>query len=218
MNSLYLSEAFVIKDHDVKEIITEVNGRERRVLQLEGLFGSAEKKNRNQRIYPLPILEREISKVKKEKILSEGGLIGELEHPVMKADDSSGLSRAKKIAYERACIAIKDLRFAGNDIIGRCEILEDANDCGRSVASIVRSGIRPGISSRAVGSKPSINEEGALVVADDLELITFDIVSDPSTYGARLNAMINEEVEKIQYEAKSAHKRTLWHVVESYLK
>ncbi len=46
MQSLYLSEAITIKDYDIKEVITERNGREYRTLQLEGLFQRAEEQNR----------------------------------------------------------------------------------------------------------------------------------------------------------------------------
>jgi hypothetical protein len=50
------------------------------------------------------------------------------------------------------------------------------------------------------------------LVAEDFNLVTFDIVSDPSTYGARLNAMLNEEYEMIINENKK-HQKTLWSVL-----
>jgi hypothetical protein len=217
MDHIYLSEAFVIKDHDVKEIIQEINGRERRVLQLEGRFGMMEEINRNKRIYPRPVLEREVKKVTKDKIHGEGILIGELEHPVVSKDEANAMGRVQRIAYERAAIGIKDLRISGNEILGRCEILEDANDCGRSVASIVRAGGKPGISSRGFGSSPSANSRGELVVAEDYNLVTFDIVSDPSTYGARLNAFLNEEYERA-INLKKDHSKTLWNVLSDIRK
>lgn len=210
MNHIYLSEAYVIRDHDVKEVIQEINGRERRVLQLEGRFGMAEAINRNKRRYPREILEREVKKVISEKIVGEGVLIGELEHPSAGND----IGRVQRIAYERAAIGIKELRFSGNEILGRCEILEDANDCGRSVAAIVRAGGRPGISSRGFGSSPATNGRGELIVAEDYNLVTWDIVSDPSTFGARLNASLNEEYERI-VSAKKDISKTLWNVLEN---
>lgn len=217
MNHIYLSEAFVIKDHDVKEIVVEMNGRERRILQLEGRFGMMEEINRNRRIYPRPVLEREVKKVTKEKIHNEGVLIGELEHPVVSKDEANAMSRVQRIAYERAAIGIKDLKIVGNEILGRCEILEDANDCGRSVAAIVRAGGKPGISSRGFGSSPVANSKGELIVAEDYNLVTFDIVSDPSTFGARLNASLNEEYEMILNSKKDTSKR-LWNVLENIVK
>jgi len=212
MNHVYLSEAYVIRDHDVKEVIQEINGRERRVLQLEGRFGMTEEINRNRRIYPKKILEREVRKVISDKIQGEGVLIGELEHPSAGND----MSRVQRIAYERAAIGIKELRFNGNEILGKCEILEDANDCGRSVAAVVRAGGKPGISSRGFGSSPATNQKGELIVAEDYSLVTWDIVSDPSTYGARLNAALNEEYEMIVSESKK-YKKTLWQVLERYV-
>jgi hypothetical protein len=216
MESIYLSEAVVIKDHELKEIIIESNGRERRVLQLEGLFQRANEKNRNGRIYPLPILEREASRLVSSKIKIEGGLIGEMEHPIIEANDPNAVSRATKILYERACIMIKDLRVSGDDIIGKCEILDDANQYGATLASMARRGHMAGISSRAVGSKPKLDSNGGLMVNEDIQFVTWDIVSDPSVHNARLKAFISEEVQRIQHLQKSGRKTNLWQVLEKF--
>jgi hypothetical protein len=53
------------------------NGKKK--LYIEGIFATAERKNRNGRIYPKPILEREVSKIKQK--MNENRLIGELSHP-----------------------------------------------------------------------------------------------------------------------------------------
>ena len=216
MESVYLSEAVVIKDHDIKEIIVENNGRERKVLQLEGLFQRANEKNRNGRIYPLPILEREANRLVSSKIRIEGGLIGEMEHPIVEASDPNAVTRATKILYERACIMIKDLRIMGEDIIGKCEILDDANQYGATLASMARRGHMAGISSRAVGSKPKLDSSGGLMVNDDIQFITWDIVSDPSVHNARLKAYISEEVQRIKHNGNS-YQRTLWSVFEKFV-
>jgi hypothetical protein len=215
MQSIYLSEAITIKDYDIKEIITERNGREIRTTQLEGLFQRAEEQNRNGRVYPLPILERETRSLL-STISSQGGIIGEMEHPTIDPNDKNGISRATKILYERGCVAIKNLRFSGNDVIGTCHILE-GNDFGRTLKSIVENGMHPGISSRAVGNKPSLDGRGRMVVDESIKFITYDIVSDPSVHNARLSAMVSEEIERIQYEAKHAYTRTLWSVCETIM-
>ena len=216
MESIYLSEAVVIKDHEIKEIIVENNGRERRVLQLEGLFQRANEKNRNGRVYPLPILEREANRLVSSKIRVEGGLIGEMEHPIVEANDPGAVNRAIKILYERACIMIKDLRVIGEDIIGKCEILDDANQYGATLASMARRGHMAGISSRAVGSKPKLDSSGGLMVNDDIQFITWDIVSDPSVHNARLKAYISEEVQRMKYVGDS-YQRSLWNVLEKFI-
>jgi hypothetical protein len=216
MESIYLSEAVVIKDHDIKEIIVESNGRERKILQLEGLFQRANEKNRNGRVYPLPILEREASRLVGSKIKIEGGLIGEMEHPTIDPDDKNAINRATKILYERACIMIKDLRVIGEDIIGKCEILDDANQYGATLASMAKRGHMAGISSRAVGSKPKLDSNGSLMVNEDIQFITWDIVSDPSVHNARLKAFISEEVERMKHST-SGYQRSLWSVIEKYI-
>jgi len=216
MESIYLSEAVVIKDHDIKEIIVENNGRERKILQLEGLFQRANEKNRNGRVYPLPILEREASRLVSSKIKIEGGLIGEMEHPDVRPDDPAAINRATKILYERACIMIKDLKVNGDDIIGKCEILDDANQYGATLASMARRGHMAGISSRAVGSKPKLDSNGGLTVNDDIQFVTWDIVSDPSVHNARLKAFISEEVQRIKHNSQG-YTKSLWSVIENYI-
>ena len=191
MESIYLSEAVVIKDHELKEIIIESNGRERRVLQLEGLFQRANEKNRNGRVYPLPILEREASRLVSSKIKVEGGLIGEMEHPIIEANDPHAVSRAIKILY-------------------------DANQYGATLASMARRGHMAGISSRAVGSKPKLDSNGGLMVNEDIQFVTWDIVSDPSVHNARLKAFISEEVQRIQHLQKSGRTTNLWQVLEKF--
>ena len=179
-------------------------------------FKELTKKNRNGRVYPLPILEREANRLVGSKIRVEGGLIGEMEHPSIDPDDKNAINRATKILYERACIMIKDLRISGDDIIGKCEILDDANQYGATLASMARRGHMAGISSRAVGSKPKLDSNGGLTVNEDIQFITWDIVSDPSVHNARLKAFISEEVQRIKHQG-SGYNKTLWSVVEKYI-
>lgn len=218
MESVYLSEAVTIKDYDIKSVLVERNGVQRKVLQLEGLFQRANEPNRNNRVYTEKILRREAEKLQSGKIRNEGGLIGEMEHPVVEGSDSAALSRATRISYERACIMITELRMSGGDVVGRCEILHDANQLGSTVAAMVERGHYPGVSSRAVGSKPIMNERGHLVVNEDIQFVTWDVVSDPSVHNARLHQYVTEQYEKLQYEAKNAHKRSLWSVLEKVRK
>jgi hypothetical protein len=215
VQNIYLSEAVTIKDYDIKQVLVERNGVQRKVLQLEGLFQRAGEPNRNNRIYTEKVLRREADKLQNTKIRNEGGLIGEMEHPVLEGNDNSALNRALRISYERACIMIQDLRMTGSDIIGKCEILHDANQLGSTVAAMVERGHYPGVSSRAVGSKPVMNEKGHLIVNEDINFITWDVVSDPSVHNARLHAFINEEIERYEYEQKNTYKRSLWNVLEN---
>ena len=215
MSQIYLSEAVVFKDFDVKQAIYEVNGVQKRVTLLEGLFQEAEKENRNHRRYPYPILERETVAMA-TRIKSEGGIIGEMEHPSVDQKDPAGAAqRASKVMYERSCIVIKEVKMSGNQVIGRAEILE-GNPLGSTLKSLVESGICPGISSRALGSKPTAGAGGALIVPDDIKIVTYDIVSDPSTYNARLSAAINEEIEYYKHNNKS-YKKNLWNVIENFV-
>jgi hypothetical protein len=213
MNNLYLSEAVVIKDHDFKEIIIESNGRERKAFQLEGLFQRANEPNKNNRVYSEDILRREASKLMSNVISREGGLIGEMEHPIVEANNPSSVNRAQQISYERGCIMIQDLKMSGRDIIGKCEILHEANTFGSTLLAMVSRGLKPGISSRAVGPKPTVTREGYMEVDPSIQFITWDIVSNPSVYNARLNAYVTESIEKEIAQSKVV-KRNLWQVLE----
>lgn len=213
MQDLYLSEAVVIVDHDFKEIIVESNGRERKAFQLEGLFQRANEPNKNNRVYSEAILKREAQKLMTNVISREGGLIGEMEHPVVEANNPASVTRAQNISYERGCIMIQDLRMSGRDIVGKCEILHEANNFGSTLLAMVSRGLKPGISSRAVGPKPTVNREGYMEVDSGIQFITWDIVSNPSVYNARLNAYVTESIERSIAESKIV-KKTLWNVLE----
>ena len=214
MQDLYLSEAVVIKDHDFKEIIIESNGRERKAFQLEGLFQRANEPNKNNRVYSETILKREASKLMTNVISKEGGLIGEMEHPIVEANNPASVTRAQNISYERGCIMIQDLKMSGRDIVGKCEILHEANNFGSTLLAMVSRGLKPGISSRAVGPKPTVNREGYMEVDSGIQFITWDIVSNPSVYNARLNAYVTESIERSIAESKIV-KKTLWNVLEN---
>jgi len=82
-------------------------------------------------------------------------------------------------------------------LIGTCEILSTPS--GNILRELFRSGVNVGISSRALGSLKQVSE-GTSLVGDDLELIAFDFVSNPSTAGAFMFAEtpLMEGVNKIQ--------------------
>jgi hypothetical protein len=146
--------------------IQDANGLRR----LHGLFSEANKKNQNGRIYPKQILEREIDKLM--KLVTERRAIGELDHP----DVST-------VQLSRASHLITELRWDGDTLFGEIEILPTEH--GRILESLVKAGVKPCISSRSVGSTKR-TDDGTELVQDDLQLITFDVVSHPSFTNAIL--------------------------------
>ena len=161
-------------------------------LRLRGKFQQCDEQNNNGRIYPRKILESQVKAIQ-EKI-SDRSLVGALDHP---ANDAIHLSQASHLIT--GLNVDKD-----GSVIGECEILSTPN--GKIVEALINDGVKIGISSRGVGSVT----EGikGKIVNEDFKLITFDLVSDPSTRGAfpELTESIRENSQRAQ-EIVSKHKK-----------
>lgn len=150
----------------------EVNGKKR--LYIEGTFLQSEQKNRNGRIYPKGLLEREVARYTKEKI-DRNCAWGELGHP-----------DTPTINLDRACMRIVALKEDGNDWRGKAMILDTPH--GKIVEALIDSGGTIGVSSRGVGSVKMV--EGINMVQDDYHLSTgADIVADPSAPDAYVQGL-----------------------------
>lgn len=185
---MLLVECNVLEKVEVINEGTEGNSR----LRLRGKFQQCDEQNNNGRIYPRKILEAQVQAIQ-EKI-GDRSLVGALDHP---ANDAIHLSQASHV--------ITGLSVGKNgEVIGECEILSTPN--GKIVEALINDGVKIGISSRGVGSVT----EGikGKIVNEDFKLITFDLVSDPSTRGAfpELTESIRENSQRAQ-EIVSKHKK-----------
>jgi hypothetical protein len=149
------------------QILSEAKGS--KTMKVRGVFSEAERKNGNGRIYPTQLLEREVQKL--QPLLSERRLCGELDHP---NDEVVHLSNVSHI--------ITDLKMEGKSLIGEAEFLDTPS--GRILQELVKAGVRIGISSRATGSVEHDMKEDAYMVQDNLRMITWDMVADPSCQNA----------------------------------
>lgn len=136
-------------------------------MMMSGTLQMAETKNANGRIYPLPILEREVANY--AKMCKENRALGELDHP-----DSSVINLAN------ASHMVTRIWMEGNVCKGTIKVL--STPAGQTLRALVESGAQLGISSRGMGSVREQN--GTTMVEDDFQLLCFDMVSDPSTPGA----------------------------------
>ena len=165
------------------QVITEGKGATQKK-KLRGKFQKCDEQNNNGRIYPKKVLESQVKAIQ-EKI-GDRSLVGALDHP---ANDAIHLSQASHL--------ITNLWLEDNgDVMGECEILSTPN--GQIVQNLIDDGVKIGISSRGVGSvSESIKGK---VVNEDFKLITFDLVSDPSTRGAfpELTESMRENSERAQ--------------------
>ena len=137
-------------------------------MKIRGVFQRADEANKNKRIYPRDLLEREMNRLAES--ISGRSLLGELDHP---AYDNVKLSNVSHL--------VTKLEMKGSEMIGEAEIL--STPAGQVVRALIRDGVAVGISSRGSGSL-SEDAAGNSYVNEDFKLTTFDLVADPSTRGA----------------------------------
>ena len=164
----------LITEHteELEYITEDVDGF--RKYMIEGVFAQAEKQNRNGRVYPRAVLETATDKYNNEQVAT-GRAVGELGHP-----DSPTIN------LDRVSHRITELRWDGNNVIGRAQILE--TPMGQIVKGLMDGEVRLGVSTRGMGSIK--NSGGKTVVSDDFMLSTVDVVQDPSAPDAFVNGIM----------------------------
>jgi hypothetical protein len=147
---------------------------------IEGIFMQSDLQNRNGRIYPGAILEKEMQRYNKDYIQTKRAL-GELGHPAGPAINGDKVSHL-----------ICEMNRNGNDFVGKAKIID--TPMGKIVKTFIDEGIKIGVSTRGLGSvKPMSN--GIMEVQNDFHLATVDIVTDPSGP----NCFVNGIMENTEY-------------------
>ena len=164
----------LITEHveDLQYITEEKNGK--KTFVIEGVFMQADKKNRNGRIYPREVLESAVDKYVTEQV-SRGRAVGELNHP-----------EGPTINLDKVSHKITELRWDGNNVIGKASILE--TPMGKIVQGLLEGEVQLGVSSRGMGSLAQKN--GTNVVNADFMLNAIDVVQDPSAPEAFVNGIM----------------------------
>ena len=134
---------------------------------LKGVLQKADTLNQNGRVYPGPILEREIANY--QKFIVERRALGECDHPDSSVVELKNVSHLVTEAYMEDGI-----------VYGAVEILGTPG--GKILTALIEAGVKLGISSRGVGS--TVKQGDHDVVQEDFQLICFDMVSEPSTPNA----------------------------------
>lgn len=185
---------------DNLKVINEGTGPSAKT-KLRGIFQKCDEQNNNGRIYPRKVLENQVSNIQ-EKI-ADRSLVGALDHP---PNDAIHLSQASHL--------ITKLWVEPNgQVMGECEILSTPN--GQIVKALINDGVKIGISSRGLGTVTESSK--GKYVNEDFRLITFDLVSDPSTKGAypELTESIRENSNKAQHiVSKMKNERVLLTALE----
>jgi hypothetical protein len=177
--------------------------------KIQGIFAQAEKKNRNGRIYPMPVMEKALGKYNLDQV-SKGRAVGELNHP-----------EGPTVNLDKVSHKINKLEFQGDDIVGEASILD--TPMGQIVKGLLEGEVQFGVSTRGMGSLSQRND--AMVVNNDYILNAVDIVQDPSAPGAFVNGIMEgvewvwnngiieaQTIEKMETEIKRAPRANLYEV------
>jgi len=177
------------------KVITEGKGSNQK-LYITGPFLQAECVNRNGRMYPMSIMEREVKRYNEQYVL-KGRALGELGHP-----------DGPTVNLDRVSHKIVELCREGNNFVGKAQIL--STPMGKIAESLLKEGVCLGVSSRGIGSlRPT--QKGYSEVGEDFMLATAaDIVADPSAPDAFVqgimegvewvwnNGILEQKVSKIE--------------------
>ena len=156
------------------QVITEGKGDSKK-LYIEGVFLQSELKNRNGRMYPFSVLQKEVNRYNEEYIKTSRAL-GELGHP-----------DGPTVNLDRVSHRIVSLAEDGTNFRGKAQILD--TPMGKIASSLLGEGVKLGVSSRGMGSIDK--REDCNVVMDDFMLATAaDIVVDPSAPDAYVNGIM----------------------------
>ena len=159
---------------DVQFIAEESNGKKNYFI--EGIFLQSNIKNRNGRVYPRHIMEKEVNRYTRDYV-NQKRSFGELGHP-----------DGPTVNLDRVSHMITSLRPDGNNYIGRAKIMD--TPMGNIAKNLLDEGAKLGVSSRGLGSL-KLTQEGINEVQDDFFLATAaDIVADPSAPDAFVHGIM----------------------------
>ncbi len=189
-------------DYAVEPVIVESNENGKKDYFIEGIFMQSEIKNRNGRIYPKEVIQKEVKRYNKE-FVEQDRAFGELGHP-----------EGPTINLDKVSHMITKLEEEGNNFVGRAKILSTPN--GQIVKNLIDDGAKLGVSSRGLGSLES--KGNAQYVKDDFQLATAgDIVADPSAPEAFVEGIMEgvewvyesgilkaRDIDEMQRELKTA--------------
>lgn len=156
---------FLQEVNESVETVIEEGANGKKSMYISGIFAQAEIGNRNRRIYPKGILEKQIDN--QQKLIKENRALGELNHP-----------NTPNVSLDRVSHMITELKWDGNNVLGKAKILESV-PMGQIAAGLLNDGVKFGVSTRGMGSLKQTSN-GLQEVQSDFRMVCVDIVSDPS--------------------------------------
>ena len=158
------------------DFVTEEDENKKKSYFIEGIFMQSEMKNRNGRVYPKAILQKEVKRYT-DKFINTKRAFGELGHP-----------DGPTVNLERVSHMITELVEDGANFVGRAKIMD--TPYGKIVKNLIDEGAKLGVSSRGMGSLKPV-QDGLQEVQSDFYLATAaDIVADPSAPDAFVSGIM----------------------------
>ena len=162
-------------NEEIKYLTEETKDKNKPNVFIEGVFLQSDLKNKNGRVYPKEIMQREVQRYIDENVKTKRAY-GELGHP-----------EGPTVNLDRVSHMITSLKEDGNNFIGKAKIMD--TPMGRIVKELISEGAQLGVSSRGLGSLKERN--GINEVQDDFMLATAaDIVADPSAPDAFVSGIM----------------------------
>ena len=150
---------------DQAQVVLESDDKDGKTLHLKGIAIQGGIRNANQRVYPVDEIERAV-KTLNDQIQNGYSVLGEVDHP----DDL-------KVNLDRVSHMITQMWMEGPNGYGKMKILP--TPMGNLVRTMLESGVKLGVSSRGSGNVNDMNGQ-----VSDFEIITVDVVAQPSAPGA----------------------------------
>jgi hypothetical protein len=148
-------------------------------MYLKGICIEGNKRNANERVYPLNEITRAVGTINKQ--IHEGySVLGEVDHP-----------EDLKINLDRVCHSVEEMWMDGEAGCGKLKILP--TPMGNLIKTLLQSGVRLGVSSRGSG-----NVDDRTGHVSDFEIVTIDVVAKPSPPNAYPKA-IYESMMNMKY-------------------
>ncbi len=178
-----IDEALIVESH-VHEEINEASGSKEKNYYIQGVFSTPGQKNRNGRIYPMNIWEREVAKYQEQIKNNSMNTLGEWEHP----------SRTSVDPLE-AVMKIVELKMDNGLVVGKAKILNNNSPKTNQLKALIDEGYKIGVSSRGTGTV-----RGDIV--ENFSLTTYDAVSSPSDYNANLQGLCESLESSVILDSK----------------
>lgn len=162
---------------------------------IKGKFSEADVENGNGRIYCESLLSREVESLQEQ--IKNRQLLGELSHP----------DNRLEIDPAEAAILITKLEMHGKEVYGEAEVLDTPK--GKIVKCLYDANVKLGISSRGYIPEESdyVYEGGNCYLPEDYQMITFDVVLEPSCFGAfPVKESVKKQITKLISESKKISK------------